>query len=77
VVRVMMTAIRVAGDKEGGGGKGHCIGNKGGMQQRGQWHWLQEHWQQGWRVSNSNKGDGNGNIEDMDNGNRDEAGGQQ
>jgi hypothetical protein len=30
--RAMATAMRVAGDKEGKGGKGHGIGNEGGMQ---------------------------------------------
>jgi hypothetical protein len=35
--------------------------NKGGGKQRRQWQRWQEQWrgQQGWRVSNSNKGDGN------------------
>ncbi len=32
----MATAIRVAGGKEGEGGKGHGIGDKGDMQQRRQ-----------------------------------------
>ncbi len=30
--RAMMTAMRVVGDKEGEGGKGHGVGNKCGMQ---------------------------------------------
>jgi hypothetical protein len=29
--------MRVAGNKEGKVGKDHGVGNKGGMQQRGQW----------------------------------------
>ncbi len=35
--RAMMTTKRVPGNKEGEGGKGHGIGNEGGMQRRGQW----------------------------------------
>ncbi len=37
MARAMVTAIRVPVDKEGKGGTGHGVGNKGGMQQRGQW----------------------------------------
>ncbi len=38
VKRVMVTAMRVAGDKEGkGDGKKDAVSNKGGVQQRGQW----------------------------------------
>jgi hypothetical protein len=33
--RVMVMVMRVAGDKEGKGGKGHGISNMGGLQQRG------------------------------------------
>ncbi len=58
MARAMVTAMRVPVDKEGKGGTGHGVGNKGGMQQRGQWRWRQEQWQKGWRVSDSNKGDG-------------------
>ena len=35
--RVMVTTKRVPGNREGKGGKGHGIGNEGGMQRRGQW----------------------------------------
>ena len=34
--RAMVAAMRVVGNKEGKGSKGHDIGNMGGMQQRGQ-----------------------------------------
>ncbi len=37
--RTMATIMRVQGNKEGKGSKGHGIGNKDGMQQRGQWQW--------------------------------------
>ncbi len=37
MARVMVTAMRVPVDKEGKGVTGHGVGNKGGMQQRGQW----------------------------------------
>jgi hypothetical protein len=36
VARAMVTAMRAAGDKEGKGGTGHCIGNKDGVQRIGQ-----------------------------------------
>ncbi len=35
VARVMVTAMRAAGDEEGKGGTGHCVGDKGGVGQRG------------------------------------------
>jgi hypothetical protein len=45
--KAMATVIRVAGDKEGkGNGEGNGVGNKGGVQQREQWLWWQEQWQQ-------------------------------
>ncbi len=56
--------MRVVGDKEGKGSKGHGIGNESGMQQRGGW--------QGLRASDGNKGDG----DDVGNGDSDKAGGQ-
>ncbi len=34
--RVMVTMKRVPGNKEGKGGKGHGIGDEGGVRQRGQ-----------------------------------------
>jgi hypothetical protein len=36
VARTMVTAMRVPGDKDGKGGKGHGVGHKGSVQQRGQ-----------------------------------------
>jgi hypothetical protein len=43
VERVMVTAMRVAGNKEGKSNEEEDgVGNKGGMQQRGQWQQLQE-----------------------------------
>jgi hypothetical protein len=45
--RAMVTAMRVPVNEDGKGGMGHGIGNKGGMQQRGQWQWRQEQWRQG------------------------------
>ncbi len=35
--RVMVTMKRVPGNREGKGGKGHGVGNEGGVQRRGQW----------------------------------------
>jgi hypothetical protein len=52
--------LRQLFDKEGKGGMGHGISNKGGVRQRGQWQWRQEQWQQGWQASDGNEGDGNG-----------------
>jgi hypothetical protein len=75
VARAMMMAMRVVGKVKGGGSKGHGVGDKGGMQQRQQWQWQQECWQQGWQVSNSNWGNGDGNVNNVDNLNRDKAGG--
>jgi hypothetical protein len=57
MARAMVTAIRVPVDKEGKDGTGHGV-NEGGVQQRGQGRRRQERWQQGWRMSNGNKGDG-------------------
>jgi hypothetical protein len=37
VAKAMVTALRVVGNKEGKDGKGNGIGDKGGMQCRGQW----------------------------------------
>jgi hypothetical protein len=54
----MVMAMRVLVDKDGKGGTGHGIGNKGGMQQRGRWQWRQDQWQQGWQASNGDKGNG-------------------
>jgi hypothetical protein len=68
----------VPGNREGKGGKGHGIGDEGGVQQRGQWQQQQGRWRRGWRASMGNKGDGDGNgdcanLGDSDN---NEAGGQ-
>jgi hypothetical protein len=35
VARAMVPLKREAGNKEGKGRTGHCVGNEGGMQQRG------------------------------------------
>jgi hypothetical protein len=40
--RAMVTTKRVLGNKEGKDGKGHGVGNKGGMQRRGQWQQRQD-----------------------------------
>jgi hypothetical protein len=43
--KVMATAIRVAGNKEGNVDKeGGGVGNEGIVQQRGRWLWQQEQW---------------------------------
>jgi hypothetical protein len=78
--KVMVTAIRVAGDKEGKGNKeGDGVGNKGDVQQRWRWQQQQEQWQQGWWVSDNNKGDGssNGDGNNLGNGDGNKGGGQQ
>jgi hypothetical protein len=72
----MVMAMRVAGSEEGGDSKGHGIGNKGGVQRREQRHWRQERWQQGCRVSESNEGNDDGNISNVDDGDGDKAGEQ-
>ncbi len=49
VERVMVMAMRAAGDKEGkGDNEKDGVGNEGGVRQRGRWQWL----------SDGNKGDG-------------------
>jgi hypothetical protein len=60
MARAMVTAMRVPVNKEDKGDTGHGVNNKGVMQQSGQWQWWQERWQQGWRVSNGDEGNGNG-----------------
>jgi hypothetical protein len=46
VERVMVTAMKVAGNKEGkGNNEKNGVINKGGVQQRGQWQQLQKQWQ--------------------------------
>ena len=43
VDRAMVTEMRVVGNKEGkGDDEKDAIGDKGGMQRRGRWRWLQE-----------------------------------
>jgi hypothetical protein len=71
VARAMVTAFRVAGNKECGGSKGHGISNEDGMQGRGQWQ------QQGCQMSDSNENDDNGKVDSMGNCGRDKAGVQQ
>ncbi len=59
VARVMVTAMRVPVDEDGeGDNKKNGGGNEGGMRQRGRWQRRQEQWQQGWRASDGDKGDG-------------------
>jgi hypothetical protein len=67
VARAMVMAMRVPGDKEGKGGKGHGLSNEGGVQQRGQWQQWKEQWQGGWRASDHGKGNGDGNGNDVGN----------
>ena len=70
MARAMVTAMRVPVDKEGKGGRGQGIGDKGGVQQRGQGRWRQEQWRQGWRMSNGNKGNGDGEGKQQSTSNR-------
>ncbi len=73
---VMVMAMRVAGNKEGKGDKEEDgVGDKGGVQQRGQWQRLQEQWQQELRASDGNKGNVNGKGNNVGNGDGDKAGG--
>jgi hypothetical protein len=58
MARAMVMAMRVPVDEEGKGGTGHGVGNKGGMRRRERWQRRQERWQRGWRMSDSDKGDG-------------------
>ncbi len=75
----MVTTMRFPGNKEGKGGKGHGVGNEGGVQQRGQWRQRQERWQQGWLGINGNEGNGDGDSNGNNAGDCDgnEAGRQQ
>jgi hypothetical protein len=57
MARAMVTAMRAL---EGKGSTGHGIGNKGGMQRRGQWQRQQEQWQRGWQASSGKEYNGNG-----------------
>jgi hypothetical protein len=48
VDRGMVTEIRVVGDEEGeGDDEKDSVGDKGGVQRRGRWRWLQERWRGG------------------------------
>jgi hypothetical protein len=49
--RVMVMAMSVVGNYEGKGNKGNCAGNKGGVQQRGQWQQRQEQCNKGGRQA--------------------------
>jgi hypothetical protein len=55
VARAMVTTKRVPGNREVEGGKGHGVGDEGGVQQRGQWRQQRGRWQRGWQASNVNK----------------------
>jgi hypothetical protein len=76
MARAMVTAMRVPVNKEGKGGMGHGVGNEGGMQQIGQWRWWQERWQQGWRASDGEEGNGNGEGKQQSTSNGINKGGQ-
>jgi hypothetical protein len=75
VTRAMVMATRAVGDKEGKGDTGHCVGNEGGVQQRGRWRWRQEQWGQGCWASNGNVGDGDGKGNNVGDGDGNKAGG--
>jgi hypothetical protein len=76
--KAMATAIRVVGDEEGEGNReGNGDDNEGGVQQKEQWIWWQERWQQGWRESDGVKGDGNCDGNNLGIGNGNKAGRQQ
>jgi hypothetical protein len=77
VARGMVTAMRAAGNKEGEGSMGHCVGNKGGICQRGQWQQRQEQWGQGCRASDGDVGDGDGKGNNVGDGDGNKAGRQQ
>ncbi len=48
VERAMVSAMRVVVNEEGeGDNKKDGVSDEGGVQQRGQWRWLQEQWLQG------------------------------
>jgi hypothetical protein len=79
VDRGMVTEMRMVGDKEGkGNDEKDGVGDEGGVRRRGRWRRLQERWQQGWRLSNGDEGDGNsdgdGEGDDVGDGDGDEAG---
>jgi hypothetical protein len=58
--------IRVAGDKEGKRDEaGDGVGDEGGVQQREQWLWQQEQWQQ---AIDGDKGDGDGDGDNVGDG---------
>ena len=77
--KAMAMGIRVAGDEEGEGDEaGDGVGYEGGVQQREQWLWRQEQWQQGWQwqAIDGDKGDGDSDSNDVGDGDGDEAGGR-
>jgi hypothetical protein len=76
MARAMVMVIRMPVDKEGEGSTGHGIGDKGGMQRRGQWRRRQEQWQRGWQASNGNKGNGNGEGKQQSTSDRIDKGGR-
>ncbi len=77
VVRVMVTTMRVAWDKEGDCDGSKSDGDKGVVQGRGRWQWRQEQWRRGWWASDDN-GDGNDVGDGNGDGNKagDKAGGR-
>ena len=72
----MVMGIRVAGDEEEGKRyeAGNGVDDEGGVQQRERWLWRQERWQRGWQAIDGNKGDGNGDDDDVGDDNGDKAG---
>jgi hypothetical protein len=64
--RALVMVMRVVGNKEGKGGKGHGIGEEGDMQRRGKWQQRQD---------DGNTGDGGGDGNNVGNGNGNNVGG--
>jgi len=76
-VKAMAMGIRVKGDEEGKRDEaGDGVGNEGGVPRREQWLWRQERWQRGWQAIDGDKGYGDGDGDDVVNGDGDEAGGR-
>ena len=74
--KAMAMGMRVADDEEGEGDEaGDGVDHKSGVRQREQWLWQQEQWQQEWQAIDDNKGHGDGDGNDVGDGDCDEAGG--
>ncbi len=78
VAWAIVAATRAAGNKEGNkegkGSMGHCVGNEGGVRQRGQWRQRRERWGLGCRASNGNVGDGDNKGNNVGDGDGNKAG---